>query len=293
MAGGSVALVIAGLWFCWACQPRWLARLLARRVHAVVFAADTARREVALTFDDGPHRVLTPALVDALDRHAVTATFFLMGTRVRDAPDLVEQLVRKGHEVANHMWDEHPSALLTLQRFQADLCATALELLRAGAAPALLRPASGWIRPGMLRMSHREGYRVVLGSVAPRDLALRSLDRELRFVVRRIQPGAIIVLHEGDDSRAPVVALTDRLLHALTERGYRAVTVSQLLRPAGPQPLGRAQPRRGGGRSSTRAGRPSDEASAMPCPPRPSGYGPPDDVTGPSPRPPRDRRHGT
>lgn len=88
----------------------------------------------------------------------------------------------------------------------------------------------------MLRISRRHGYRVVLGSVAPRDLAVRRLERELRFVLRRLQPGAIVVLHEGEDSRAPVVALTDLLLLELAKRGYRAVTVSQLLRPAGLRP---------------------------------------------------------
>ncbi|WP_448628434.1 polysaccharide deacetylase family protein [Geodermatophilus sp. URMC 64] len=209
-------------------QSPLLAAVLARVSRPVLFAVRTTAPRVALTFDDGPHQELTPALAGVLARHGATATFFLLGSHAAREPRLVADLVRAGHEVGNHLWDDRPSALLSARDFRCHLAATDTVLRRAGARPVFLRPGSGWIRPGMLRAARRYGYRTALGSIAVRDLEVRDLDRELRFVLRRVRPGSIVVLHEGYDERAGVVPLTDRLLTALAERGFRPVTLSEL-----------------------------------------------------------------
>src|SRR5437660_11793757 len=87
-------------------QQPWLAARLAERSRRILFAAPTALPQVALTFDDAPHEELTPALLDVLDRHAATATFFCLGERAAERPELVRQLVRRGHEVGNHLWED-------------------------------------------------------------------------------------------------------------------------------------------------------------------------------------------
>jgi peptidoglycan-N-acetylglucosamine deacetylase len=211
-------------------QPPWVARVLARRSRRVLFAVPTTTPQVALTFDDGPHPELTPALLEVLARHGARATFFLLGSGAAAHPDLVGDILGQGHEVANHGWVDRPSALLRAEDFEDDVARTHRALVAAGADPVFLRPGSGWVRPSMLRTAARHGYRVALGSVAVLDLAVTDVERGARFVRDRLQPGAVVVLHEGYAERADVVPLTDRVLAAVREHGYEAVTLSELVR---------------------------------------------------------------
>jgi peptidoglycan/xylan/chitin deacetylase (PgdA/CDA1 family) len=209
-------------------QPPWLARLLARRSRRVLFAVPTTERAVALTFDDGPHPELSPALLDVLARQRARATFFLLGSETSAHPDLVARMVEEGHEVANHTWADRPSVLLGAAAFERDVERTHRALVEAGGEPRFLRPGSGWVRPSMLRTAERHGYRLVLGSVAVLHLRVSDVQAQARFVLDRVQPGAVVVLHEGYAERADVVPLTDRVLTGLRERGYEAVTLSEL-----------------------------------------------------------------
>lgn len=224
-------VLVAALGWAVRRQPRALARVLARRSRRVLFAAPTSRPAVALTYDDGPHPSLTPALLEVLGRHGARATFFLLGVRVAERPDLANAVVAGGHEVGNHTWADRPSVLLTVPDLERDVLCTHRQLVAAGGAPVFLRPGSGWVRPAMLRAAARHGYRVVLGSVAVRDLRVADVDAQARFVLSRLQPGAVVVLHEGYADRAGVVPLTDRLLAGLAVRGYDAVTLSELFAP--------------------------------------------------------------
>jgi peptidoglycan-N-acetylglucosamine deacetylase len=209
-------------------QPPWVAGLLARCSRRVLFAVPTTRRAIALTFDDGPHPELTPALLDVLARHGARATFFLLGAGAQAHPDVVARIVEEGHEIANHTWADRPSALLSAAAFARDVDRTHRVLVAAGGRPRFLRPGSGWFRPSMLRTAARRGYRVVLGSIAVLDLEVADVAAQVEFVLERVRPGAVVVLHEGYAERAGVVPLTDRVLTGLAARGYAAVTLAEL-----------------------------------------------------------------
>src|SRR4051812_31759577 len=168
-------------------QSPLLARWVARLPTGVLFAVPTTAQQVALTFDDGPHPDLTPALQEVLARHGATATFFLLGSQAAREPQLVADLVRAGHEVANHLWEDRASVLLPAGEYRRHLTATDVVLRRAGARPEFVRPGSGWIRPGMLHTARRYGYRTALGSIAVPDLVVRDVEHELRFVLRRLR----------------------------------------------------------------------------------------------------------
>jgi peptidoglycan/xylan/chitin deacetylase (PgdA/CDA1 family) len=225
---GGVTVVAAALGWAARRQPRALARALARRSRRMLFAAPTSRPAVALTYDDGPDPALTPALLAVLRRHGARATFFLLGARVAERPDLASAVVAGGHEVGNHTWADRPSILLPVRDLEWDVVRTHRQLVAAGGAPVFLRPGSGWVRPGMLRVAARHGYRVILGSVAVLDLRVTDVEAQARFVLSRLQPGAVVVLHEGRADRAGVVPLTERVLTGLAARGYDAVTLSEL-----------------------------------------------------------------
>src|SRR5919199_1605434 len=97
-----------------------LSRLLPADVLCYV---DTDERAFALTFDDGPHPATTPGLLDVLARHAARATFFLIGERVVGNEAIVARVAGEGHEVANHLMRDEPSALVPAPRFRDDLAA--------------------------------------------------------------------------------------------------------------------------------------------------------------------------
>lgn len=195
----------------------------------LVVAAPPVWPLVALTVDDGPHPSTTPALLEVLDRHAARATFFLIGERAARAPDLVRAIAAAGHELGNHLWQDQASVRLPPDEFRRQLEQVHREL-EVHAPVSVFRPGHGWFTRRMLRDGADLGYRCVLGSPCllateyPGDPAAQG-----RRLGRRAHPGAIVVLHEGTESRraAPVVA--DALLSVLTDRRLRAVSVREAL----------------------------------------------------------------
>jgi len=225
VAGGVVTTLGAAAW----AQSPWLARSLARQRYLVVHGS-SGRREVAVTFDDGPHPTLTPLVLDVLARHGAPATFFVLGSGVAAHPEVARAVAEAGHELGNHGWSDTAAVLATRADHRRDLDRTQAAIGRAtGREPVLTRPGSGWVRPGQVRDAAARGLTTVLGSVAVRDATVADVDAGLAFVLDRVQPGSVVVLHEGDPERARVVDLLERLLPALADRGYRLVTVSDLL----------------------------------------------------------------
>ena len=241
LAATTAAAASAAAWLArW--QPPAVARLLGRS-SAVVVCVPTRARAVAVTVDDGPDPELTPEVLRVLERHGARATFFFLGAGVARHPGLAAATVAAGHEIGNHGWEDRAAVLQSRTAFRDDLRRTAAAVLAAtGQEPRFVRPGSGWFRPVQLREVRDAGWTLALGSVAVLDLRVDDVDREARFVVDRLQPGAVVVLHEGGNDRAGVVPLLDRILTAARDRGYRCVTLSELVAGAdGPaqRPSGR------------------------------------------------------
>jgi peptidoglycan/xylan/chitin deacetylase (PgdA/CDA1 family) len=208
-------------------QPRWAASAMAAVAPRLLVNVRTGRRAVALTFDDGPDDVVTPALLDVLARHRAQATFFLTGERIAGRRGIVQQIVAGGHELGNHLMHAAPTVRQSRTDFERDLL-RCHRLLRQSGNVRYFRPASGWIRPGQLAVARRHGYRCVLGSVALLREPVTHPALAAGSLLRRIRPGAIVVLHEGSVQRTPVVETVERLLTDLTLRDYRTLTVSGL-----------------------------------------------------------------
>lgn len=213
-------------------QPRWAASAAAAVVPDVLVDVRTHRRLVALTFDDGPDRVVTPALLDVLAGHGATATFFVMGDRAARAPAILRRVVDGGHELGNHLMGPQPTVLQPIATFERDLLRCD-RVLAGVAAVRHYRPASGWIRPSQLAVARLHGYRCALGSVTLVRDPVRRPRLAARALALRVRPGAIVVLHEGAAERTTVVETVDRFLTQLSARGYRAVSLATLLDTVG------------------------------------------------------------
>lgn len=190
---------------------------------------------IALTFDDGPTGRFTERLLDILEEQQVSATFFLCSYRVEQYPALVTRLVRDGHELGLHGNRHRYFSEMTEAELQTELtdeCNLIGEA--AGYAPRLVRPPGGKL-PEEQHRSPLADFSVILWSVDPLDWATDDCGTIVTRVVRAVQPGDIILLHDASDSSVDAAA---ELIAILQAQGYTFLTVSELARAYGVELVG-------------------------------------------------------
>lgn len=194
------------------------------------------RREVALTFDDGPG-VSTPALLGVLRRRHVPATFFEVGTAIKARPDLVRREVRAGYPIGDHTVNHAFLGRLPSAGQQAEIVGQANALKAAGAPyPRLFRPPYGSFDPVTLEILKAQRMLMVLWSVDTRDFSRPGTPRIVYTALSGARPGAIILMHDGGGDRSQTVAAVPRIVKGLRRRGFTLVTVPELLRGDPPPP---------------------------------------------------------
>lgn len=225
---GSHALLGAlGLWP----RSRWLGPNITRLPQA-----SAARGEVALTFDDGPDPAATPAVLDILERHGVRATFFCVGRRAATYPEIVREIVRRGHDVENHSYD-HPNAFAAygLTRLSREVVrAQAVLAGLSGQPPRYFRAPLGLRNPLLEPVLARSGLRLVSWTRRGYDSKEPDPCRVLNRLTRGLGPGDVLLLHDGDsakmaDGQPVVIGVLPLLLDHLARRHLMPVSLSQAL----------------------------------------------------------------
>ncbi len=187
------------------------------------------RREVALTFDDGPSP-WTPKLVRALGSVHAPATFFPIGYAIQRYPRYLELERRRGFTIGDHTMN-HPE-LTTLSGPQQipEIDGQARLLRRAGIPyPRLFRPPYGVFDKNTLGLLQERRMLMVLWSVNPEDYYRPGRKGIVHRVLEAVRPGAIVLMHDGGGDRSETVAAVPRIVRKLRRRGYRVVSVPQLL----------------------------------------------------------------
>lgn len=191
-------------------------------------------RQVALTFDDAPDNRITPLVLDILKEHNIQATFFLVGTRAKAYPKLVERMVREGHIIGNHSYNHPLLTRLTLPAFEHQLKDTERIIEQSiGYKPRYFRPPYGEINEEQLRWAGDNGYLVVNWDVDSNDWRGLSASHILQNVMREVRPGSIILQHASGSTQngylhGTVKALPS-IIKQLRERQYEFVTLPDLL----------------------------------------------------------------
>ena len=185
------------------------------------------RRVVALTFDDGPDPVRTPALLDALAELDAPATFFLVGDVVDANADVVRRIASEGHELGNHTYCHRYLPLARSRSVERELRATDRAVERAtGVVPTLARPPWGGRSPWTVRAFRRLAKRLVLWDVNSFDWKGKPAQEVVARVLERARPGSIILMHEARDGGEVTIEAVRLLVPALRARGFELVTVS-------------------------------------------------------------------
>jgi peptidoglycan-N-acetylglucosamine deacetylase len=231
----AVAVLVAAAWAWGSFSPNAL--IFGR----VIGTGTTPNPRVALTFDDGPTPEYTPGVLDQLRASGVRATFFCLGRHVRAHPELARRIVDEGHELASHGDDHSILAVAGPKAIAGQLRAAEAALKAAAGGPtvALFRTPHGFRSPFVVRVARQLGYRVVGWSGAVFDTARPGVDKIVERCSKALEPGAILLLHDGDGSgqggdRSQTVAAIPGVIAAGREKGLEFVTVSQLaveLRP--------------------------------------------------------------
>lgn len=181
---------------------------------------------VALTFDDGPHPVFTPKILDELRKRKIHATFFVLGERVKRYPWIVQQIIAEGHEIGNHTYDHRLLTSLSPEEAtkEIDLANNEIKAI-TGYETSLFRPPYGELRADTKMYLREKNYKVILWSVDPMDWKIRNSDKILSYVVQHTQRGSIILCH---DIHKTTLDALPQMLDVLLEEGYEFATVNQL-----------------------------------------------------------------
>lgn len=194
----------------------------------LVVRGRSRRREVALTFDDGPEAHLD-AYLDVLDRAGARATFFLLGECIAARRDALWEIVRRGHEVASHGYSHRRFPELSAQALEDELARTSELLPVPDRRRPLVRPPQGRLDARALARLARLGYTTVLWSLDSDDCRVEDPRAvAARCAPERVRPGEIVLLHEG---QSWTLEALPEIVARLSGDGYRLVTVSELLSP--------------------------------------------------------------
>lgn len=187
-------------------------------------AEKTITAKVALTFDDGPHPVYTPQLLDGLNERDVHATFFVVGKNILGNEALLKRMETEGHLIGNHTYSHVKLSELDIARACAEVEKTnALICEVTGKEPEFIRPPFGeWKKA----MECSFEMIPVLWDVDPLDWTTKNTALVVERVLKDTKPGDIILLHDYYQSSVDAAL---EIVDALTERGYKFVTVDELI----------------------------------------------------------------
>lgn len=189
------------------------------------------KKQVALTFDDGPDARSTPALLEVLRAHEIEAAFFVIGKKVAAEPALANQILRAGHLLENHSFaHSYATNFFPAQKLAADLTAAQKAIEKhTGTTPRYFRPPVGLSNPNTFRVAAALRLKVIGWNIRSLDTRNTDPERIVRRILRRLRPGAIILLHDGNIPADRLATTVKLLLAKLREHGYEIVRLDRML----------------------------------------------------------------
>ncbi len=179
---------------------------------------------LALTFDDGPHPVYTPQLLDGLKERGIKASFFLMGKNIAGNEDLVRRMYEEGHLIGNHTFDHVRLSRLTDSEACSQITRTSNTIYEiTGQYPTYVRPPYGEWKEGL---DCTVTMLPVFWDIDPLDWNTKNTDQVVQKVVSSAEDGNIILMHDYYDSSVQAAL---QIVDIMTRQGYDFVTVDRLL----------------------------------------------------------------
>jgi len=192
-----------------------LYRLAAKGIRQVTWYYKTEKKELYLTFDDGPTPNITPWILDLLDQYDARATFFCLGRQVERFPSHYEEILKRVHTVGNHTYS-HLNGLVTQNSQYFDDVKHAARRIDS----PLFRPPHGSLRPSQTKHLSKE-YQIIMWDILTRDYnTSRSSGRIARRILKTARPGSIVVFHDSEKAKKNLKAVLPQFLKHFHEQGY-------------------------------------------------------------------------
>lgn len=190
------------------------------------------KKVIALTFDDGPSPRYTPEILEILKKYHAKATFFVVGQQALIYPELTKKIQRQGNEVANHTYSHPNFRKLSSDQIREQIteAGEAIESI-TNEKPRLFRPTGGYYNENIIDIARAEGYTVVLWSwdQDTKDWSKPGVHKIVKNVIAHASNGDIILFHDQIRGRSQTVQALKEIVPKLEEKGYRIVTVSEML----------------------------------------------------------------
>lgn len=198
----------------------------------IVWNVPTSDKMISLTFDDGPSPTFTPQILDILKENNVKGTFFVIASEAEKYPEIIKRMVKEGNEIANHTYNHKYLKGLPEQEFRQELIQAESSIVRiTGIKPKLFRPPGGYYNDAIVKVSRDLGYKVIIWSweQQSRDWANPGTNSIIGRVTKNAASGNIIVFHDRGGDRIQTVQALQPIIDALKEKGFKLVTVSEML----------------------------------------------------------------
>lgn len=186
-----------------------------------------AEKRVSLTFDDGPDPEKTPLILEILEKHDVKAAFFLIGLKTDTHPEIVTELLNKGHEVGIHSYSHDIFFdLYGKKKMERDLVKSVAAVFEAtGKKPEWFRPPYGVTNPVLAKAVNKLDLKAIGWSVRSLDTTIKDENKLIARVMRKVRPGAVVLLHDTQDV---TVNALERIIVKIREDGYRFVGIEEM-----------------------------------------------------------------
>ena len=191
---------------------------------------ENSSMKIALTFDDGPHPVQTPQILDLLDKYGIKATFFTVGVNATYYSDTLDLISRRGHEIGNHTFSHPQVSSLDPETLKSEVetCESTIYGL-TDRKTKLFRPPEGMIDSDVKKVLGKLDYKVILWDIDTRDWAHTPPKKIAQNVIDNICSGDIILMHDYISYNSPTLEALELFVPVLLEQGYSFVVVSELI----------------------------------------------------------------
>ena len=212
---------------------RWLVKrgFFAKHKKQIYFHGKRNKKVIALTFDDGPSKETREAL-KVLMKHHAKGTFFIWGERIKGRGKIIEKIKKEGHEIGNHTFS-HKRMLFKSRKFmKEEIQKCDEELDKLGIKTNLFRPPGGVLSYNLLSVLKKLNKKIILWDDNSKDWEKPGVKKAEKNVLSHVRNGSIIDFHdfiEGVGKNKSLTKILNETIPELQNRGYKLVTVSELL----------------------------------------------------------------
>ena len=187
-------------------------------------------KQIALTFDDGPHPRYTREILSILKKYNVTATFFIVGVNAENYPEALMEIAESGCEIGNHTYSHTNLRNMSNEEIREEVQKCENVLMKSiGVRPSVFRPPEGMYPDGSEQILKDMGYDVILWSIDTMDWAMNPSSQIERLVMKEAKGGDIILMHDYVSGGNTTCRALRNMIPRLLSQGYEFVTVSQLI----------------------------------------------------------------